>query len=910
MRRLFKRSKKRARSIDMTRWVKQVKLRLRYLFRRNKMDRDLDDEMRFHFDIEMERALALGLDRAEAHRAVSRAMGAVAQNIEECRDVNRILFIENLVRDVRYGVRSLRKTPVVAIVAILTLALGIGANTALFSVVDVALLRKPPYSDPGRVVAVFTRNTAPSADANVMRGTAGAAESGLSIADLEDFRKQSRTVAEFAIMSGFSANLTGHQDPERVVGAAVSPNFFALLGVHPVAGRNFYASDDSLAGDRTVLLSYGFWQRRWRGDLSAIGQTILLDQAPYKVVGIIPEGFRTPHGDAPELYRAVIPRPAPANRGRRFWSTIARMKTEDVGRVRAELTTIAAQLEKQYPASNRGYTISVTPLSDLVPQRVRSGLLALMISVALLLLIACSNIANLLLARAARRSREIATRQALGASGRQLIQQFLTENMLIAILGGALGLLVAHWGIRILVSAAPAEVPGLDRVGIDWRVLAFNSVVALSSGLFFSLLPIVRSLRTERSESLLLSSRAQGGDSRTKFMSNALVVVQIGLAVVLLAEAGVMLRSFQRLQAVEPGFRSDDVIAFQVSMSRAQFRGPEQSAALFADLTHRLASVPGVDSAGAILQLPIKGQDVDVTQIAVQGRSLPADQEPTTRLHVVSPGYFSTLKIPLIRGRFFTDADGRNAPGVAVINEAMARKIWGNEDPIGKRITQRLLLVPGDKPERVVVGIAGNVKHFGLEYQDEAQMYVPHGQSPWPAMYFVVRTRVGISSMAAALKQAVWAVDRSLPVDKLSTMDAVLSRSLSPPKVRAFLVASFGASAILLAAIGIYGVVSYRVTQRRREIAIRLAVGAKRMSIVQLILSDSLKLALIGTVIGLIVSRIASSAIASLLFGVNPTDPLTMGAVAVLCVTVALFASFIPAKRAAKLDPVIALRLD
>jgi predicted permease len=893
----------------MIRWWQEFSLRLRSLLHRRQVDQELDEELQYHLDRQIEQGIASGLDPGDARYAALREMGATTQNKEECRDMRRMNLLEDVQRNVRYGLRTMRNSPGITIVAVVTLALGIGANTALFSVVDVVLLRPLPFDKPDRLVVVFARNTAPSAAANVLRGSAGSVETGLSIADIADFREQSKTTSGLALSTGFGANLTELGEPQRIEGASVSPNFFSLLGVRPLLGRDFSPDEDALAGERSIILGYEFWQKHWRGDPAVVGRRVLLDQASYTIIGIAPSGFQTPHGEVRDLYRAVIPMALSSGRGRRFWSIVARMKADDVGLVRAELTTIAGRLASQYPATNRGFSVSVTPLKDLIPTRIRSGLIALMISVAILLLIACSNIANLLLVRAAGRQREIATRQALGASGPQLIRQFVTENLLIAMLGGALGLLVAFGAIRVLAGTASSEIPRLNQGRVDWRVLAFSAGVTLLSGLFFSLLPIVRALRKDWSQALL-QSRSGGTDVKSHRLSNALVVVQMSLAVVLLIEAGLMLRTFQKLQSVDPGFRPEQVIAFQVSMSRAQFRNVEQSAGLFAALSDRLKAVPGVDSVGATLQLPIAGLDVDLTQIALIGNPVPREQEPSARLHVVTPEYFSTLKIPLVRGRFFTNGDGLKAPGVAIVNEAMARKIWGTEDPIGKKFSQRLLLTPGEKPERMVVGIVGNIKHFGLEFTDEAQMYLPHGQSPWPAMYFVVRTSAGVGAIANGLKEAIWSVDRSLPVDKLSAMNEVLSGATYQPRVRAVLVGSFSVTAILLAAIGIYGVVSYRVAQRRREIAIRLAMGAERTPIVNMILMDGVRLALLGAAVGSLLARLAAPAISSLLYGVNPTDPATIGAAAGLCVSVALLACFVPARRASKVDPMVSLRLD
>jgi predicted permease len=889
------------------RQLKQLKAWSRSLFFRKQADQELDEELQYHLERQIERAIAAGVSPQEARYTALREMGDVTQNKEACRDARGANLIDDFFRNVRHGWRGLGRSPGFTFVALLTLALGIGANAALFSVVDAVLLRPLAFRDPDKLAVVFARNTNRATGANVLRGAAGAQETGLSIADLEDFRARAKTVSGMAAATGFNANLTGFGDPRRVDGESVTPNFFSLLGVAPQLGRDFSSDDDAFRGERSIILSDEFWRKQWGGDPKVVGQNVSLDQASYRIVGVLPPGFRTPHGNAPELFRSIVLRRDPATRGRRFWSTVARLNSPNVEPARAELASIASQLAAESPATNRGITTSVLPLRQLIPARVRAGLIALIISVGLVLLIACSNIANLLLVRTSGREREIATRKALGASSGQLLRQFLTENLLLAMLGGVLGLAAASWLIRIIATSS-ADIPGMEQSRLDWRVAGFAIGVTLLSGLLFSLLPILRSIHKDAGRSL--ANRSGGADLRTLRFSNVLVVMQVSIAVLLLIESGLVLRSFVKLQAVEPGFREDRIIAFQVSMSRAQFKGTEQSAALFAALNESIRAVPGVESVGATLQLPISGLDVDLTQIGLFGRPVARDQEPTARLHVITPDYLATLGIPLARGRFFTDADGPNAPGVAIVNQAMARKIWGDEDPIGQRFSQRLMFTPGEKPNRVVVGVVGNVKHFGLEFEDEAQMYIPHRQSPWPAMYFVVRTGVGLNSIQVALKQAVWSVDGSLPVEKLSTMETVLSRSMFQPRIRTVVIVSFGLAAILLAAIGIYGVVSYRVAQRRKELAIRLALGAEHWTILGLIFADGAKLALLGAVVGCAAAWLAAPAISGLLYGVRATDPSIMGAATGVCVFATILACLLPASRATRVDPMIALRLE
>jgi predicted permease len=885
----------------------RVKLRLRSLLQGARSDRELDDELQYHLECQIQFGISSGLSPQEARAAALREMGAVTQNKELCRDQRGLNYLVAVKRNLRFGLRMLARSPVFTAVALLTLALGIGANTALFSVVDAVLLRPMPFRDPDRLAVILARDTRPSARDNVLRGAAGARETGLSIADLKDFREQAHTFSDFAAATGFAANLTGSNDPIRIDGESVTPNYFSLLGVAPVLGRDFLKSDDALKGERSVILSHEFWVRYWLSDPRVVGQTVSLDQVPYCIAGVLPAGFRTPLGRTADLFRALIPAADPARRGQRFWSVIGRLRAPNVEAARAEMSAIAGRLAGRYPASNRGIDVAVRTFPELIPGPVRSGLTVLMFSVALLLFIACFNIANLLLIRTAGREREIATRKALGASGSQIFHQFLAENLLLAMLGGMLGLPLANWLIH-LIAGVSVEVPRAEQSHLDWRVLAFTFAVTLLSGLFFTLLPLVRAVRRDAAASLV--NRSGGPDRRSQRLSSALVVMQIAMAVMLLIESGLMLRSFEKLQSVQPGFRGAGVISFQVSMSRAQFRSTEQSAALFAELTDRIRAVPGVENAGATLQLPIAGLDVDLTKLGIPEQPVKPDDEPSVRLHVVTPGYFATLGVPLLRGRFFTDADGPSSQGVAVVNEAMAHGIWGAEDPIGKRIAQRLTFTPGEKPDRVVVGIVGNVKHFGLEFEDEPQMYVPHRQSPWPAMYFVVQTSLSQGAIERGLQQAVWSVDRGLPVDKMSAMEDVLHRSLNQPRVRAVVITAFGATAILLALIGTYGVVSYRVARRHKELAIRLALGADRGDVTRLIVGDGAILALVGVTAGVVGARLAAPAVAGLLYGVPPTHAGILISSAGVGFVAAVLASLLPAIRATRVEPMETLRLE
>jgi len=855
------------------------------------------EDMRLAF----EERLRLSLKKGPLSNAADICAGfadAVINGLVERRMMRRFYrrrgdsTLTTLNQDLRVALRNLRRRPAFGMVVILTLAGGIGATTAMFSIVNAVLLRPLPYVQPEKLVMVFSKNLSPLADPHVERGSAGAFESGLSIPDLQDLR-QAQSVEGFATVTGFQPVLTGLGDASRINGAAVSPNFFSILGTPPEFGRDFEPDDNFLAGKPAVILSHGFWQRRLGANPDMIGRTITLDRVAYRIAGVLPSGFHSPDGMNWELYRAVILRATPTNRGTRITPVVARLRS-DVATGRAELSSIAAALAARYPETNKDFSVSIVPLTDLIPRETSTALWILMGAVVLVLLIACANIANLILVQAAGREREFAIRSAVGASRLRLIQQFLVESFVVSLTGGSLGIVLAFWGVQALVAFGPEGIPRLDQATVDMRVAAFAVVLTIMTAVIFGLVPAGRASNMRKSRP-----------------TSILVIAQIGLAIVLLIGTGLTLRSLMLLQSVNPGFKTDRITSFYTSMSRVDFRSVEQSAQLFREIEERLKAVPGVESVGATLQLPIVEHDVDLTALTILDRApVPEHERPTSRLLISTAGYFATMSVPLLQGRFFSEADRLDKPGVAIINEALAARLWPGQNPIGKRVALDLLLTPGEKPEREIVGVVGNIKHFGLEFSDEPQMFLPHGQSPWPAMFFVVKSANDKTTMARGFREAVRSVVPDMPVDRIRTLDDVLAQATGQPRFRTRLITVFGAVSMLLALIGIYGVISYSVTKSLKEIGVRIAVGAERRHILRLVLLQGLKLTLAGASAGTVAAVWLSRTLSSLLFGVSPNDPVIFAAAVSTCCICSVLACYFPARRAMKVDPILALRLE
>jgi putative ABC transport system permease protein len=806
-------------------------------------------------------------------------------------------------QDLRYGARTLRKRPAFTVVAVLALALGIGANTAIFSVVNTLLLSPLPFHDSEHLVMLWEANRPRDMHQNV-----------ISAANFLDWREQSASFADMAAFYDARLNLTGGGDPLEVPSQITTENLFSLLGVEPILGRSFTREDVAPDAPEVVILGYGLWQSRFGGDPAVVGRTITLNGTSATVVGVLPAGFqwfikKGSLTDKPaELWTPFGFTEQNRVRRGRFMSAVARLKPGvSPAQAQAEMTAIATRLEQQYANFNAGWGVEVVPLREQFVGDVRPALLVLLGAVGFVLLIACANVANLLLARAAARHREIAVRTALGAGRMRLIRQLLTESLLLSVLGGVLGLFLAWWGVGALVALSPSDLVNLEHVSLSLPVLFFTLLVSLLTGLIFGLAPAFEATRLNLTESLKEGDKGVSGNARSRRLRSAFVIAEMALSLVLLTSAGLMLKSFMRLQTVNPGFTADKLLTMRVILPGRKYRDEYQRIAFFKQATERISHLPGVESTGAVSFLPFAGLGA-ATRFTIEGRPEPeAGQAPTTDVRVTDANYFRTMNIPLISGRGFTDQEATEKRSVAVINETMARKYFAGEDPIGKRLTVSM----GEKPSpTVIVGVVGDVKHMSLDSEVKPMVYWPHPELAYSGMTIVVRTEGEPLDLAAAAQREIQQLDPEQPVSDIRTMEQLLASSVARVRFNTLLLGLFAALALLLAAVGIYGVMSYSVTQRTHEIGIRMALGARTADVLKMIIGQGMRLALAGVVLGLAASLLLTRVMKSLLYGVTATDPLTFTGVSLLLIAVALAACYLPAHRATRVDPMEALRYE
>ncbi|HXG68904.1 MAG TPA: ABC transporter permease [Blastocatellia bacterium] len=802
--------------------------------------------------------------------------------------------METLAQDIRYGVRTLVKNPGFTIVAVIALALGIGANSAIFTVVNGVILRPLPYEDPEELVLVWETRPA----RNIMRGV-------FSPADFLDTRNQNQVFEDMAAFNGANITRTDGGEPERVRGNRVSHGFFSILGIQPALGRAFLPEDEKFGNHRVVILSHGYWQRRFAGDPDVIGKTLTLNSQPHTVIGILPAGFRFVwDSEEADMWLPLAFAEDKLARGSRYLPVIARLKP-GVSReqAQAEMDALAASLEQQYPDSNAGRGVFVASMHEEIVGDIRLALYVLLAAVAFVLLIACANVANLLLARAAGRQREVALRLALGASRFRLVRQFLTESVLLSMFSGALGLVLALWGLDFLKAVSPGDIPRLNEIGLDFRALGFTLGISLLTGLLFGIAPALQASNLDLNEALKEGGRSATVGFRRQRLRSLFVVAEVALALVLLIGAGLLIRSFLRLQEVKPGFDPNNVLTMAISLPEARYPKPEQQAAFFRQLLENLETLPGVETVGAVLPLPYSHSNYSYT-FDIEGRPSAAPGERTAASwRAVSPDYFRAMRIPLLKGRAFTEQDVRNAEKVIIINETMAQRYFPDEDPIGKRMTIGINNITAR-----IVGIVGDVKFAGLDSELSPEMYTPYPQTTAGVMNIVMRTTGDPASVIAAARSQAQLLDRDLPVYDIKPMEERLSESVAQPRFNTLLLTIFAAVALALAVVGIYGVMSYSVTQRTHEIGIRMALGAGRGDVLRLVVGQGMALALVGVGVGLAGAYFLTRWLESLLFGVTATDPATFAAISLLLVAVALFASYIPARRATKVDPMVALR--
>ncbi len=804
--------------------------------------------------------------------------------------------MEGLIKDIRYGVRALRASTGFAVVAIVAIALGIGANTAIFSVVHTILLRSLPFHNPASLVMVWEKFPATS-EHNVV-----------SPANYLDWKRDNRVFGDMAVILDFlAANLTGSGEPEELLSAAVSPNFFQLIGVQPMMGRTFLP-EEAVRRDRAALLSHKLWRRRFASDPGIVGKSLRLNGEPTRVIGVLPPDFEW-NNRKTDLWTMYLLDPQVDYRSKsgRYMSVVARLKPNvTLKQAQAELSTIARRLEQQYPSFNKNWGVNLVPLHEQTVGAVRPALMVLLAAVGFVLLIACVNVANLLLARGAARQREMAVRAALGAGRRRLVRQLLTESVILAVAGGTLGLLLAQWGVDALVMLAPRSIPRLAEIGMDRTVFAFTALVSVATGILFGLVPAVEVSRSNLNDALKEGGRSSTGDARRERLRSLLVVSEIALALVLLIGAGLMIRSFGRLAAVKPGFNTDQVLTMRVQLASAKYSQDPAVIAFFKEAVDRISRLPGVRSAGAINYLPFTGL-ASATGFNVVGRPKPAPgEEPTTGVRVVHPNYFRAMGIPLLRGREFSERDTKQSPRVLIISQSLARQFFADEDPIGKK----LIIEWGEDIPDEIVGVVGDVLHDGLDTRPEPVIYWPEARMPYQFMALVVRTAGDPKSAASAVIKEIHSMDPDQPVSDVRGMNEVVAASMSRQRFNMLLLGIFAMVALALAAVGIYGVMAYGVTQRTHEIGIRIALGAGRAEVMRMVVTRGIILALGGIALGLGASFALARLMKSLLFGITATDPATYAALSSVLVLIALGACSIPALRATRVDPMVALRYE
>jgi len=810
----------------------------------------------------------------------------------------------NLRKDIQFGFRMLLKSRGLAAIAIFALALGIGANTAIFSVVNTVLLRALPYPQPDQLVWFWESQP-------------GLEQGPFSAADFLDYQAQNQSFQQVATVRRLSFNLTGQGAAERIPGMVATPNVFSLLGVHPILGRDFVPEEGAFGSPRRALLTYGFWQSHFAGDRTVVGRPLTLDNQPVQIIGVLPANFRyggtdvqlwvNPVNVVPEVFTTFPDweRNIRNNRETHYLSIIGRLKPGiALSQAQSDVNNIVARLHQQYPVTT-GHKVQLIPLRELSAGPVRQTLVVLLAVVGLVLLIACANVANLLLARAVARREEIAIRTALGAGRLRIVRQLLTESMLLSLVGGALGLALAWALVRLLVAASPQQLPRVQEITLDLRVLLFTLGVSLLTGLLFGLAPAIAATRHSLGHFLKEAGRGGAQGLAHNRLRGALVVAEVAFSLVLLVGAGLLGRSFVRMLEVNPGFRPDHMVTMWMNFTSANYAPKGRSTQFLDQLLPRVAALPGVEGVAISNDLPLEGDDTTTGLSDVEGRPPYArGQHPLVGVHAVNPGYFQAMGIPLLRGREFVASDSTNSNPVLVINQKLAESLWPGQDPLGKHCN-----VMGDKPSEVV-GVVGNVLHNGLGESVSIESYHPFPQNPWSYIGLAVRTHGDPGAVYGAVRSLVAQIDPELPVHDMRPMEQVMAETVASRRLTLWLVGAFAALALVLASVGIYGVMSYAVTERLHEIGVRVALGAQRRDVLRLVVGHGMRLAAIGLLLGSIVAFFAARAMTTLLFGIRPSDPPTYIGIAMVLALAALAACYIPARRATAVDPMVALRYE
>jgi putative ABC transport system permease protein len=886
---------------------------------------EIVEELALCFEAVYEDALAAGLSEAEAEaRAVqgydwrllecelSRAeQPVVARALQpslELIERKGGMQMESFIQDLRFGVRMLVKNPSFTLIAALTLALGIGANTAIFSVINGVLLRPLEFHNPDRLFMLWTDNPTYQL---------GFHEFPATPADLPEWRATATSFEQLAAFQSNPADLSDNGDPEHVGGVEVTANLLPMLGVQPFLGRHLSTDEEQPGRDRVALLSYALWRRRFGGDRELLGKTITVDGEPRTVIGVLPEGFHFPRAtEMPQAYH--LPEKTdlwmPLARDAGYWSRrsqrewipiVGRLKADITqAQAQAEMDAIAARQARDYPQTHEGWRVWLTPMFNQIVGQTRAPLLVLLGAVGFLLLIACANIASLLLARAGARRSEMAVRAAIGAGRARIIRQLLTESLMLATFGGGLGLLLGYWGLDVLLSFLPPTMPRLQEISLDTHVLLFTASITILTGALFGLVPAWQTSKAPLAEALKDAGRANSAGRGVRSHS-LLVTAEVALAAVLLVGAALMLQSFQRLLEVDPGFKPEGVGAFEVSLPGSRYRDGGQRAQFFDRARAQLSSLPGVRAVGAISELPLSG-DEGMDYFAVEGAEpVPRGKEPVAEDPVIIPGYFEAMGMSLISGRDFEERDGADKPPVVIVNETLARQFFPEGDAVGKRIKRVLR----DKDWRTIVGVVRDVRGHALETRARPQFYRPHAQAPYGRMTMAIRAdATALPSLRSAIQQEFKQLDAALPVANYRTMGELVAKAVARPRFSALLLGLFASAALMLTVVGLYGVVAYGVNQRTREIGIRMALGAQRQNLLALVIRQGMRPALVGVGIGWVSAFALMRLLTSQLYEIKPTDPATFSVVALGLLFVSLVACYIPARRAMKVDPLIALR--
>ena len=871
-------------------WLYTIPLRLRSLFRRHAVERDLDDELRDHLEQKTQLYLASGLSQQEARSAARRDIDGLELRKEQCRDARRIRPLEDLAQDLRYSLRALRKSPGFTATAVFTLALGIGANAAIFSVVNAVLLRGLPYPDANRILTLSNNQSLP---------------------DLEDIQKQTHSFSAIGGINKQALDFTGEAEPLQITGGLCDAGIFLALGVQPVLGRVFTPQEDRFEGPGLVVLTHRFWTRHFAVDPAVIGKSIRLSGNSYTIIGVMPRDFWLPGKPVDVLVSLRVANAAAAHfRGVHFLATYFRLQPgASLEQAVAEMSNVDQWLAANYPAQDRDFHRHLLFLRDAIVGDIRLELIVLFVTVGIVLLIACVNFASLQLARSATRRREIAIRTALGAPSGRLIRQIVTESVLLSLLGGVAGFLLGALGVRFLMLLKPAGLPRIENTSVDVSVLLFTFALSLFTGVLFGLIPAFSAAFFGANVHLKEDQRATSGSASGFRLRRFLVVSEIALALILLISATLMLRSFALLHRVDPGFCTADILSMRLELPAARYQEQSRQRQLHQQLLERLNSTPGVQAA-LISELPMTGDWLD-HNFVIDGRPIPPPgAEPEVQTRTIAGDYFRLMGIPLLSGRDFGPHDRTASQHVAVVNRAFVAQYFPSDDPIGARVEW----ARSEPPDwMTIVGVVGDVRHFGPNQPEQPAVYDLYSQTAqqWKRwMYIVIRSQLPSGAVLAAAKQHLWDIDNQLPITQVSTMSEVLAASLDHQRFNLTLLGAFAAVALALAVVGIYGVMAYSVTQRTNEIGIRVALGAQRRDVLRLILAEGTRLALVGSALGVAASFALTRYLSHLLFGISPRDPQTFFLIPIALCIVALGACYLPARRALRADPLIALRYE